>query len=779
MIRPRIEDPVLDGLGHAEALHVLRAAAAAGAVSPVTRLNLAIAEDQAGCSAHARHLLRNLAALLPEWDEPPFRLGQSLRAAGRAAEAAAAYDQALERNPARPEALVARAALHLAAGETEAARSKLLHCCGIAPERAEAWDLLGHTLQASGDLALAETAFAEASRREPHRLDYALHRAEASARAGTTEAELARLTQDTEADPLNPVPLAATGLLLERSARREEAIEALEAAAALAPESAAIARLHAGLLARTPRVAAAEAALARAVALDPADRALRNDHAAVLMRMHRHAEARAILQAVLDEGGPDANVMCNLANATVNLGLHAEALALARAAVALAPDAVLPYRTLANALPYCPGICSPGIGSPGVISPGVISPGVGAGAVRDALAATSARLKRGSVPVFANTPDPGRKLRLGLLSGTLKTHPVGWLTVAGFETLDPAAFAVAAFAPPAGADPIARRFAALAAEWHDIEGSTDAALAALARALGIDILIDLGGYGDAGRMAACAHRLAPVQVKWVGMQTHTSGLAEMDWIITDRWETPPALEHTYTERPLRLTDGYVCYSPPPYAPDVAALPALRNGRITFGCFNNLAKITTETISVWAGILKRVPDARLVLKTHQLADPATAGRLRAAFTGHGIDSARVETRAGSGHRAFLGEYNDIDLVLDPFPYSGGLTTCEALWMGVPTVTVPGETFASRHSASHLSNAGLADWVAADIAAYTDRAVAAAGDIAALAALRAGLRARVKASPLCDAPRFGRSLGAGLRAAWQDWCDRTNTTAAAPE
>ena len=688
MIRPRIEDPVLDGLGHAEALHVLRAAAAAGADFPVTCLNLAIAEDQAGCSAYARHLLRDLAALLPEWDEPPFRLGQSLRAAGRAAEAAAAYDQALERNPTRPEALVARAALHLAAGETEAARSKLLHCCGIAPERAEAWDLLGHTLQASGDLALAETAFAEASRREPHRLDYALHRAEASARAGTTEAELARLAQDTEADPLNPVPLAATGLLLERSARREEAIEALEAAAALAPESAAIARLHAGLLARTPRVAAAEAALARAVALDPADRALRNDHAAVLMRMHRHAEARAILQAVLDEGGPDANVMCNLANATVNLGLHAEALALARAAVALAPDAVLPYRTLANALPYCPGIgspgiCSPGIDSPGIGSPGVISPGVGAGAVRDALAATSARLKRGPVPVFANTPAPGRKLRLGLLSGTLKTHPVGWLTVAGFETLDPAAFAVVAFAPPAGADPIARRFRRAR------------------RRVGRHRRINRRRAGRAGprarhrhpdrprRLRRCrAHgRLRPPPGPGAGQvgrhAEHTSGLAEMDWIITDRWETPPALEHTYTERPLRLADGYVCYSPPPYAPDVARAAGAAQWADHVRLLQQPGEDHHRTIAVWAGILQRVPDARLILKTHQFADPATAARHPRRFRGP-----RHRSRPGgnprrpSGHRAFLDEYNDIDMVLDPFPYSGGLTTCEALWMGVP-------------------------------------------------------------------------------------------------
>ncbi|MGH7043392.1 MAG: tetratricopeptide repeat protein [Acetobacteraceae bacterium] len=247
------EGPVLDRLGHVEALRVLRAAATAGAVSPVSRLNLAIAEDRAGCAVRARRLLRDLAAQLPEWDEPLLRLGQSLRDAGRGAEAAVAYDQALERNPARPEALLARAALHLVGGENAAARGKLLRCCGVAPDRADAWDLLGHALRASGDIALAATAFGEASRREPHRLDYALHRAETSALAGTAEAELARLAQEEAADPLNPVPLAATGLLLERSARREEAIEVLEAAATLAPESAAIARLHAGLLARTPR----------------------------------------------------------------------------------------------------------------------------------------------------------------------------------------------------------------------------------------------------------------------------------------------------------------------------------------------------------------------------------------------------------------------------------------------------------------------------------------------------------------------------------------------
>jgi protein O-GlcNAc transferase len=260
-----------------------------------------------------------------------------------------------------------------------------------------------------------------------------------------------------------------------------------------------------------------------------------------------------------------------------------------------------------------------------------------------------------------------------------------------------------------------------------------------------------------------------VQVKWVGMQNHSTGLAEMDWFITDRWETPPELSQHYSERLLYLPDGYVCYSPPPYAPAVAALPALTNGYITFGCFNNLAKITPHVIAVWAGILQRVPRSRLVLKTQQLSDTATATAIRQAFAAHGVDANRLELQPGSAHRAFLEQYNQIDLVLDPFPYSGGLTTCEALWMGVPTLTLPGESFASRHSASHMSNAGLPDWVAADVDSYAAIAVTRTQDLGALASLRGGLRARVKTSPLCDAPRFGRGLGAALRRAWQAWCD----------
>jgi predicted O-linked N-acetylglucosamine transferase (SPINDLY family) len=155
---------------------------------------------------------------------------------------------------------------------------------------------------------------------------------------------------------------------------------------------------------------------------------------------------------------------------------------------------------------------------------------------------------------------------------------------------------------------------------------------------------------------------------------------------------------------------------------------------------------------------------MILKTHQLGDAPTAARFQEAFRSRGIDPARVETRGSSPHRVFLGSYNEIDIVLDPFPYSGGLTTCEALWMGVPTVTLPGEIFASRHSASHLSNAGFPEWVAADLADYVRIALRWAREPAGLTSLRETMRARVRAGPLCDGPRFGRALGLALRHAW---------------
>jgi predicted O-linked N-acetylglucosamine transferase (SPINDLY family) len=682
-------------------------------------------------------------------DDTPAAALSPRRAANTEAEGAIlAYEAVLERAPAQLDALLGLARLLLVRGEAARAQSLLLRCCGLAPGLAGAWDALGVSLMLTGDAAAAESAFAEAARHDPAAIDIALRRVDAAVAAGRAEAEHARLDVACARDPLDIPALAARGAILAALGRPAEAVDALDVACILAPAAAEPAVLLGRVLATLNRPRQAETALRRAIALAPDDIQPRNDLATVLMRLHRHAAAAAILRDLLAEQGRVPALLANLASATVALGEHDAALALAEEAVALAPDAYPPRRALCNLLPYHPATTGTGLLT----------------ALRDAVAG----LPRAEARPWDNMPERGRRLRVGLLSGLLRNHPVGWLTIAGFEALDSREFELVCLAQHGGDDALARRFRALASAWHAVEGRDDAALAALARSLGIDILIDLGGHGDAGRVAACARRLAPVQIKWVGMQNHSSGLPEMDWFITDRWETPPGFEPLYTERLLRLPDGYVCYSPPPHAPDVTALPALRRGAITFGCFNNLIKLTEPTIAAWARILAAQPEARLLLKAHQYAEAETAERLRRRFAAHGAPPARIELRGASGHRQFLAEMGECDLMLDPFPYTGGLTTCEALWMGVPTVTLAGEIFAARHSLSHLSNAGLGDWAAADVDAYVALALAKARDVAGLAALRDGLRARVKASPLCDAPRFGRGLGAALRHAWEDWC-----------
>ena len=741
-------DLLAEGRFH-DALAPLRLALSLGDTAPATLLNLSIAEDRAGDRDRARRLMRQVAVRMPRWDEPIVRLAESLRATGENEAAEEAYRQALELNPNRREALVALGGLLLMRGEAQQARDLLLRCCGVAPDNAEAWNTLGLALRATRTFSLALSAFVTAQRLQPDCLDYVLNGVDVTPDAREGEAELARLTVACEQTPLNPAIQVGRGMLLDHVGRRAEAIDALEVAVELAPDSLTPLRLLGGVLSRSSQVGRAEQVLRRVSALDPANPQVANDHAVVLMRLHRHAEARAILQDILQRLGPYNSVLCNLANATACVGEQDAAVAIARRAIEADPDAVLPRRALCNVLPYRDGTTGAEL----------------LAAMRDC----GVRLPRSPQPPCQNNPDPDRPLVVGLLSGTLRSHPVGWLTVAGVEALDPDRFSLICLTQNAAPeDPMARRYRTAAREWIDIDGLNDPALTTLTRAKGIDILIDLGGYGDAARMAACAHRLAPVQIKWVGMQAHSSGLAEMDWFLTDRWETPDGFDALYSEKLLRLPDGYVCYSPPPHAPDVVPPPALANGFITFGCFNNLAKITPHVPETWAEILRRLPTARLILKTHQLSDGSTADGFRADFAALGITGDRIEMRGSSGHRAFMGEYGHVDIVLDPFPYSGGLTTFEALWMGVPTITLAGEIFAARHSTSHLSNAGLADWVTQSIPDYIEMAITRANDLGALTALRAKLRRQVHRSPLCDAPRFGRSLGSALRHAWQTWC-----------
>jgi protein O-GlcNAc transferase len=731
-----------------DALVALRRAVSLGDTTPATLLNLALSEDHAGDPTRARQLIRAVADNCPQWDEPLLREAEILRRAGDILAAISTYDAALDRNPRRPESLIALAVLLLGRGEAERAQMLMLRCSSVTPHNVQVWDTLGIALMMTGDAAAAETAFGRAQHLAPTNPAIALRLVDATLAANTAPGELARLETACAATPRNAVLLLARGVLLDRLGRRDDAIDILDAAVTLSPDMPEIASAFAESLVRANRITQAIPALARALVLSPDDLGLRNNHAAALVRVQRHQQGREELEALIAEHGEQPGFVCNLTNALVSLGLQPEGIALARRALATAPDSSIAWRGLGNALPYCHDVDAANLLQ-----------------VNRRIAAT---LPPQAKAPLNNNADPTRRLRIGLLSPSLKTHPVGWLTIAAFETLDPSAFEIVCLGPDHPGDAIARRFRAAASQWIVLDRYADASMADRIRELEIDLLIDLSGYGDQGLMTLCAARVAPVQVKWVGSQSHSTGLPEMDWFITDKIETPTYLAPFYSERLLTLPDGYVCYSPPAYAPDVGPLPAAKNDFITFGCFNNLAKVTEQVIAAWSQVLLRVSNARFILKCHQMAEPKTRDRIAALFASHGVAPDRVTFRANVPHRTLLSEYNDIDIVLDPFPYSGGLTTCEALWMGVPTVTLAGDIFAARHAASHLTNAGLPDWVADNLPSYLDLAVRHASNIPALGRLRAGLREQVRRSPLCDAPRFGKNLGTALRHAWTEWC-----------
>jgi predicted O-linked N-acetylglucosamine transferase (SPINDLY family) len=218
-----------------------------------------------------------------------------------------------------------------------------------------------------------------------------------------------------------------------------------------------------------------------------------------------------------------------------------------------------------------------------------------------------------------------------------------------------------------------------------------------------------------------------------------------------------------------MPNGYISYEPFIMAPAVGGLPALKNGYVTFCSYPNPAKLNRGTIATWARILDAVPGSRLRLRYKWLDAELNVARIHGAFKEHGIDTDRVKLEAGGDVTSMMASYNDADIGLDTFPYSGGLTTCEALWMGVPVVTWPGPRFESRHSFSHLSNAGLTETVARDLDDYVRIAAELASDLPRLAELRLGLRGRMAASPLCAPDQFVRDLEQGFRTMWRGWCD----------
>jgi predicted O-linked N-acetylglucosamine transferase (SPINDLY family) len=370
--------------------------------------------------------------------------------------------------------------------------------------------------------------------------------------------------------------------------------------------------------------------------------------------------------------------------------------------------------------------------------------------------------------------EPERTLNIGYVSPDFRAHSVAFFLEPLLEKHGKSSFKIFCYSDVLCPDFVTRRLQPLASIWRDVRNLSEIELAKQIQADGIDILVDLAGHTANNRMGVFTYRPAPIQVSWLGYP-NTTGLSAMDYRLTDIWVDPPGeTESLHTEKLVRLPDGFLCYDP--HNDNVTeSLSREVNRPVTFGSFNNLAKVTPDVISVWSAILKAVPDARLLLKTKPLRDVAVREHIYSLFLEKGIARDRVElTGWVPGRGDHLGLYCHVDIGLDTFPYNGTTTTCEALWMGVPVITLAGHVHAGRVGASLLSQIGLTELIASDRDEYVALAAQLARDRERLAGLHSGLRNRVAVSPLCDAVAFAGHVESAYRKMWRDACEIQNRT-----
>jgi predicted O-linked N-acetylglucosamine transferase (SPINDLY family) len=368
----------------------------------------------------------------------------------------------------------------------------------------------------------------------------------------------------------------------------------------------------------------------------------------------------------------------------------------------------------------------------------------------------------------ANVPEPERRLRVGYLSPDFRRHSVAYFIEPVLAAHDRRQVEVFCYASVLNRDEVTDRLQGLADRWRDVVGLGDGEAAETICADGVDILVDLAGHTGNSRLSVLARKPAPVQGTWLGYP-NTSGMTAVDFRVTDSVADPEGqADALHTERLVRLDGGFLCYKPPADAPAVGPLPAHENGFVRFASCNNLAKAAAPAIAAWARILARVPGSRLLLKSKPLVHDGARRLVAERFMAAGVGADRLDMLGWIVDGTHLEVYRRVDVGLDTFPYNGTTTTCEALWMGVPVVTLAGDRHAGRVGASLLARVGLDDLVTRSGDDYVERAVALAGDLGALAALRWGLRGRVAASGLLDAARFARGLEEAYRRLWRQWC-----------
>ena len=545
--------------------------------------------------------------------------------------------------------------------------------------------------------------------------------------------------------PHNPNTHNNIGAVLRPLGRLTEAEKHYAIAADAAPGSAQIWANYANILMELDQVSKAEIAAQKAITNDPEYPIAHNNFGTVLQRQGKYSAAEAHYCSALALRPNYADAHANMGELLKETGRVAESLFHYERACKLEPE--ISAMGSNKLLAICTSDC---------VTPPEIS---------------AAHFKWGDQ--VASGVDISResfqhnhqKLRIGYVSPDFRRHSVAYFLEPILKNHNHIDFEVFCYANMStDGDDITRKLRAYVDRWLNVFGIDDQALAARVRQDEIDILVDVAGHTRGNRLPAFALRPAPIQMSYLGYPA-TTGLSVMDYRLTDTLADPPGLtEILHRETLLNIEGGFLSYNPQENSPDVGYLPAHTSGFITFGSFNNLAKVTPTVISIWSKILTSVPRSKLVIKSKALGDEKIATRIKRAFAHHGINSDRIQCLGWITQGSPLIAYNQIDIGLDTFPYNGTTTTCEALWMGIPVITLAGKWHAARVGVSVMTRLNLADWIASDENSYVTLAVKKTQNLLLLEELRFGMRQRMKDRGLLNGQKFTRSLEAVYRQAW---------------
>lgn len=597
------------------------------------------------------------------------------------------------------------------------------------------------------------------------------------------------LEESCRLDPADVNALNRRSMALSRLGQFEDAHASYLEVLTLLPESVDLLVNMADNLNKSSRNAEAMIWLHKALAIQPDSFGARINMANALSNLERYEEAEQLARAVLDEGA--TSVEAPLAHASALIGLHrySDAIAALERALGIDPNQAIALAAMGGTLKDLSDLAGaerylhraleikPDLDRALSLLLFVLNYNHAHGAEE-----RLAQARRYGTLVSTKVPQPLRqwhcppqpaRLRVGVVSPDLSHHPVGYFVQALLAHLDPAEVEVLAYPTSLKSDSQTESLRRHVAAWTSLAGMSEANAARRIHEDGVHVLIDLCGHTGNHMLPLFAWKPAPVQASWLGYFA-TTGMAEMDYFIGDRFVMPPGEESHWVEKLWRLPESFCCFTPPDKVLEVdipvGPLPALATGLVTFGSFNKLSKVSDATVRLWAQILKVVPRSRLLINAKEQADATVCETTRRRFAAEGIGPERLILTDWKRSRVeHLAMYQHVDIALDPFPYPGGTTSVEALWMGVPVLTLRGDRYLSHMGESINYNAGLPAWIAADEADYVAKAAAFAANVPALAELRSRLRPQVLGSPLFDAPRFARHFTQALWGMWRTYTE----------